>query len=351
MTVFVTGGAGFIGSNFVLEWLKRTDETIINIDLLTYSGNQENLKLLEEDGRHIFVEGNINDSALLLALFNKYRPRAVVNFAAETHVDRSISCPEIFVETNIMGTFTLLEESKKYWEGLNKKDRNKFRFIQISTDEVFGTLTSEAPPFSEQSNFKPNSPYSASKAAADHLARAYYKTYNFPVITTNCSNNYGPMQFPEKLIPLTILNCLKRRPIPIYGDGSQIRDWLHVYDHCSAVRALLAEGQVGETYLIGGNNEITNLEVVNIICDVVDESQTKMNNNLLNSCDLITFVQDRPGHDTRYAIDAGKISSELKWKPQMTFASGITQTVNWYLENSSWIRNTTDQSHSEQVKE
>jgi len=343
MSILVTGGAGFIGANFVLDWLAQHEEPVINLDKLTYAGNLENLASLQGDARHIFVHGDIGDSVLVSGLLTKHQPRAVINFAAESHVDRSIHGPREFIQTNIVGTFSLLESVRAHWEGLTGDTKACFRFLHVSTDEVYGSLTEDAPAFSETSRYEPNSPYSASKAAGDHLVRAYHQTYDLPALTTNCSNNYGPYQFPEKLIPLCILNALAGKALPIYGDGRQIRDWLYVKDHCSAIRQVLEAGRVGETYNIGGRNELTNLEVVHTLCQLLDELAPPATRSLhfTSYRSLITFVKDRPGHDRRYAINASKLEGELGWKPQETFETGLTKTVLWYLENQSWITNVT----------
>lgn len=343
MSILVTGGAGFIGSNFVLDWLAHHDEPIINLDKLTYAGNLGNLAGVQGDTRYVFVRGDIRDGQLVGRLLAEHHPRIVINFAAESHVDRSIHGPGEFIQTNIVGTFQLLESVRAYWEALKGEAKEHFRFLQVSTDEVYGSLTNDAPAFTESSCYEPNSPYSASKAAGDHLVRAYHHTYGLPVLTTNCSNNYGPYHFPEKLIPLCILNALAGKAIPVYGDGRQIRDWLYVEDHCRAIRQVLATGLVGETYNIGGRNELTNLEVVHTVCDLLDELAPPATRKLSlpRYRSLITFVKDRPGHDRRYAIDAGKIERELGWKPQETFETGIRKTVVWYLENQSWVANVT----------
>ena len=338
MAILVTGAAGFIGGNFVLDWLTQSDETVINLDKLTYAGNLDTLKSLQNDARHVFIKGDIGDSILVAKLLEEYRPRAVVNFAAESHVDRSIMGPSDFIQTNIVGTFNLLESVRGYWISLSDEDKADFRFLHVSTDEVYGTLAAGDQPFSETNTYQPNSPYSASKAASDHLVRAWHHTYGLPVLTTNCSNNYGPYHFPEKLIPLVILNAIAGKPLPIYGDGQQIRDWLYVKDHCSAIRRVLAVGVVGETYNVGGWNEKTNLEVVHTICRLLDELQPKQQGTY---AEQITFVQDRLGHDRRYAIDARKLEHELGWKPTETFESGIRKTVEWYLSHSEWISNVT----------
>lgn len=359
MSILVTGGAGFIGSNFVLDWLVQEAESVVNLDKLTYAGNLENLSSLEGDARHIFVRGDIGDAGLVSRLLAEHRPRALINFAAESHVDRSIHGPGEFIQTNIVGTFHLLESVRAYWNELDRASQQQFRFLHVSTDEVYGSLAPQAPAFSEKNRYEPNSPYSASKAASDHLVRAYHHTYGIPVLMTNCSNNYGPYHFPEKLIPLCILNALAGKPLPLYGDGRQIRDWLYVKDHCSAIRLVLQAGLVGETYNIGGWSEKTNLEVVHTLCDILDELRplnpasgkwqvgSGKDSPPLSTAhpprttyrSLITFVTDRPGHDRRYAIDAGKIEHELGWKPQETFESGIRKTVKWYLDNQGWVVN------------
>jgi len=334
-SILVTGGAGFIGANFVIDWLAESAAPVINLDCLTYAGNMENLASLQGDERHIFVKGSIGDSALLAELLEKHQPCAIVNFAAESHVDRSIHAPEDFIQTNIVGSFRLLEATRGYWNGLSADDKAAFRFLHVSTDEVYGSLKKEDPAFSENNRYEPNSPYSASKAASDHLVRAYHHTYGLPVLTTNCSNNYGPYQFPEKLIPLLIANALADKALPVYGDGQQIRDWLYVGDHCSGIRCVLAAGRVGETYNIGGWNEMANLDIVHTVCTLLDESRPRADGKSYR--EQITFVTDRPGHDRRYAIDAGKIERELGWKPAETFATGIRKTIQWYLDNTEWI--------------
>jgi len=334
--IFVTGGAGFIGSNFVLDWLAQSSETVVNFDKLTYAGNLNNLASVKDDPRHIFVQGDINDTALLSQLFEQHKPRAVVHFAAESHVDRSIHNPGAFVTTNVNGTFSLLEAARAYWNTLSGAERESFRFLHVSTDEVYGTLGADDAPFSETTPYAPNSPYSASKAASDHLVRSYHHTYGFPTLTTNCSNNYGGFHFPEKLIPLIISNARDGKALPIYGDGQQIRDWLYVGDHCTAIRRVLEAGRVGEVYNVGGWNEKANLEVVHTLCDILDKLTPKAAGSYR---DQITYVQDRPGHDRRYAIDARKIERELGWKPAETFESGIAKTVQWYLDNQEWVRN------------
>jgi dTDP-glucose 4,6-dehydratase len=334
--ILVTGGAGFIGANFVLEWLSSSgEEGVINLDKLTYAGNLSNLRALENDSRHIFIHGDIGDKVLVAKLLAEYHPRAIVNFAAESHVDRSIHGPGDFIQTNIVGTFNLLECARDYWGSLQGPEKEKFRFHHVSTDEVYGSLSSSDPAFTETNPYEPNSPYSASKAASDHLVRAWFHTYGFPVVTTNCSNNYGPYHFPEKLIPLVILNALNGKPLPVYGDGQQIRDWLYVGDHCSAIREVLAKGRLGETYNIGGWNEKANLEVVHTICSILDELKPRADSRPY--ADQITFVTDRPGHDRRYAIDASKIEKELGWRPAETFNTGIRKTVQWYLDNPDWV--------------
>ena len=338
MAILVTGAAGFIGGNFVLDWLAQSDEIVINLDKLTYAGNLDTLKSLQNDSRHVFVKGDIGDSALVSKLLTEHQPRSVINFAAESHVDRSIMGPGDFIQTNVVGTFNLLESVRGYWTSLSDLDKTAFRFLHVSTDEVYGTLSATDEPFTETHIYQPNSPYSASKAASDHLVRAWHHTYGLPVLTTNCSNNYGPYHFPEKLIPLVILNALAGKPLPIYGDGQQIRDWLYVKDHCSAIRRVLDAGMLGETYNVGGWNEKTNLEVVHTICRLLDELQPKQQGTY---AEQITFVQDRLGHDRRYAIDARKLERELGWKPAETFESGIRKTVEWYLSNPEWINNVT----------
>ncbi|MBY0235055.1 MAG: dTDP-glucose 4,6-dehydratase [Burkholderiaceae bacterium] len=334
MTILVTGGAGFIGSNFVLDWLKGSDEPVVTLDALTYAGNLENLASLQGDARHTFVKGDICDRALVDQLLSQHRPRALIHFAAESHVDRSISGPGAFMRTNIEGTYTLLEAARAYWSGLNDADKAAWRFHHVSTDEVYGSLSAEDPPFAETKTYEPNSPYSASKAASDHLVRAWHHTYGLPVLTTNCSNNYGPLHFPEKLIPLMIVNALAGKALPIYGDGKNVRDWLFVTDHASAIRAVLQGGRVGETYNIGGWNEMTNLEIVHTVCELLDELRPDAAGSYKR---LITYVKDRPGHDRRYAIDARKIERELGWRPAETFATGIRKTVQWYLDNPDWV--------------
>jgi dTDP-glucose 4,6-dehydratase len=331
--IFVTGGAGFIGANFVIDWLAAENSPVINYDKLTYAGNLGNLAGLKNDARHIFVKGDINDRPQVAALLERHRPAAIVHFAAESHVDRSIHGPGEFVQTNVVGTFSLLEEARAYWSGLTGADRENFRFLHVSTDEVYGSLGQHDPAFTETSPYAPNSPYAASKAASDHLVRAYHHTYGLPVITTNCSNNYGPLQFPEKLIPLMIFNALQGKPLPVYGDGLNVRDWLYVGDHCTAIRLALRKGRAGETYNIGGDSEKTNLEVVNTLCAILDDLQPRS----APHARLISFVKDRPGHDRRYAINAAKMKSELGWTPGERFASGLRKTVRWYLEHMDWV--------------
>jgi len=332
--ILVTGGAGFIGVNFVLDWMALVGEPVVNLDALTYAGNPRSLAPLEGDGRHVFVHGDIGDRRLVGALLSRHRPRAVVNLAAESHVDRSIHGPEDFIETNVVGTFHLLEEVRGYWSGLGEPERSRFRFLHVSTDEVYGSLGPSDPPFTETTPYAPNSPYSASKAASDHLVRAYHHTYGLPTLTTNCSNNYGPYQFPEKLIPLMLLNGVKGLPLPVYGDGMNVRDWLYVSDHCAAIRAVLERGRAGETYNVGGWNERTNLTIVRALCALLDEMRPSAEGPHER---LVAFVKDRPGHDRRYAIDAGKVFRELGWKPAETFETGIRKTVRWYLDNLPWV--------------
>jgi dTDP-glucose 4,6-dehydratase len=333
--ILVTGGAGFIGSNFVLQWIAHETSSVINLDKLTYAGNPTNLGSIVSDRRYKFLQGDICDRELVAELLITHRPRAIVHFAAESHVDRSIHGPDDFVRTNVNGTFSLLEEARAYWSGLDAEAKASFRFLHISTDEVYGSLAPSDPAFSETTQYAPNSPYSASKAASDHLVRAYFHTYGLPTVTTNCSNNYGPFQFPEKLIPLVILHALGGKPIPVYGDGQNVRDWLFVADHCEAIRLVLARGRVGETYNIGGQNELKNLHVVNTICSVLDELQPQ--HPAAPHSQLITYVTDRPGHDRRYAMNISKIESELGWRPRETFETGIRKTIHWYLENPEWI--------------
>jgi dTDP-glucose 4,6-dehydratase len=338
MTLLVTGGAGFIGSNFVLDWLAQSDEPVVNLDKLTYAGNAANLAALAGDRRHSLIRGDICDRTQVASLLKQHRPRAVVHFAAESHVDRSIHGPAEFIQTNVVGTFSLLDEARAYWQALPEGERAAFRFLHVSTDEVYGSLGRDDPAFSETTAYAPNSPYSASKAGSDHLVRAYHHTYGMPVLTTNCSNNYGPFQFPEKLIPLMILNATRGKPLPVYGDGGNVRDWLFVGDHCSAIRRALEAGRPGEVYNIGGNSERTNLEVVHRLCELLDRLRPRAASSSRGTHkDLIKFVTDRPGHDRRYAIDARKISAELGWKPAQTFESGLERTVQWYLDHADWI--------------
>jgi dTDP-glucose 4,6-dehydratase len=337
--ILVTGGAGFIGSNFILQWIAQEGTPVLNFDKLTYAGNPRNLEHVSSDERYSFHHGDICDRDLVQGLLERSRPRAIVHFAAESHVDRSIRGPDDFIRTNVNGTFCLLEEARAYWTQLPEQDRAQFRFLHVSTDEVYGSLEPDDPPFSERTAYAPNSPYSASKAAADHLVRAYRHTYGLPTLTTNCSNNYGPYQFPEKLIPLLILNARSGKPLPVYGDGLNVRDWLYVEDHCEAVRTVLHRGAPGETYNIGGWNEKKNIDIVETICSILDEAC--QDDPVMPHRKLITFVKDRPGHDRRYAMDARKIERELGWKPRETFESGIRKTVRWYLENDSWVKEVT----------
>jgi dTDP-glucose 4,6-dehydratase len=337
--IIVTGGAGFIGSNFVLDWIACEETPVVNLDKLTYAGNLKNLESLQGDRRHLFIQGDIGERELVRELLQQYKPGAIVNFAAESHVDRSIHGPDDFIQTNVVGTFHLLQEACAYWKGLPVHERERFRFLHVSTDEVYGSLKPDAPPFTETTPYAPNSPYSASKAASDHLVRAYHHTYGLPVLTTHCSNNYGPYQFPEKLIPLITLNALEGKPLPVYGDGLNVRDWLYVGDHCAALRTVLRHGRVGQTYNIGGHHEKTNLEVVRGVCAILDELCPRPGGAPYGA--LITFVRDRPGHDRRYAIDAGKIERELDWRPQESFETGIRKTVRWYLEHRDWVKDVT----------
>ena len=347
--ILVTGGAGFIGSNFVLDWLNNpTAEGIVNLDKLTYAGNLDNLKSLEKDSRHVLIQGDIGDYELVFSLLKKYQIRAVANFAAESHVDRSIHGPGDFIQTNVVGTFNLLEVVRAYWTDLSDEKKQPFRFLHVSTDEVYGSLSPTDPAFTETNTYQPNSPYSASKAASDHLVRAWHHTYGLPVLTTNCSNNYGPYHFPEKLIPLVILNALAGQPLPIYGDGQQIRDWLYVKDHCSAIRLVLEAGKLGETYNVGGWNEKPNLDVVNTICTILDDLRPKSDG--CSYASQITYVKDRPGHDFRYAIDATKLERELGWKPAETFDTGIRKTVQWYLDNQDWTDGVLSGSYRDWLK-
>ena len=335
MTILVTGAAGFIGSNFVLDWFCHSNEDVVSFDLLTYAGNLENLSSLKDQSHHHFIKGNIDDRELISQILKKHQVRAVLNFAAESHVDRSIHRPDDFIKTNIVGTYNLLESVKNYWDDLDQKSKKRFRFLHVSTDEVYGSLNQNDPAFRESNRYEPNSPYSASKAASDHLVRAWHHTYGLPVLTTNCSNNYGPYHFPEKLIPLCILNALNGKSLPIYGDGQQVRDWLYVKDHCSAIRAVLEKGHIGETYNVGGWNEKANLYVVKTLCGILDELKPKPDGS--KYADQIIYVEDRPGHDKRYAIDATKLEQELGWRPQETFETGIRKTVEWYLHNQDWV--------------
>ncbi|MGO8755108.1 MAG: dTDP-glucose 4,6-dehydratase [Gallionellaceae bacterium] len=347
--ILVTGGAGFIGANFILDWLAQTGEAVITLDKLTYAGNPENLAALHGDARHIFVQGDIGDVALVGELLARHRPRAIINFAAESHVDRSIHGPDDFIQTNIVCSYRLLESVRAHWQGLPEAERQDFRFLHVSTDEVYGSLDADAPAFAEVHAYQPNSPYSASKAASDHLVRAWHHTYGLPVLTTNCSNNYGPYQFPEKLIPLMIHHAVNGKPLPVYGDGKNVRDWLYVSDHCSAIRRVLAAGRIGETYNVGGWNEKTNLEVVHTLCAILDEEAPR---NDGRSCrEQITYVKDRPGHDRRYAIDARKIERELGWKPVETFETGIRKTVRWYLEHKDWVARITSGAYRDWMKQ
>jgi len=345
--LLITGGAGFIGSNFVLDWLASSEEPVVNLDKLTYAGNPQNLASVTDETRHLFVQGDICDRGLVEELLRRHPIRAIVHFAAESHVDRSIHGPEDFIQTNIVGTFRLLEAARSHWESLVPTDREAFRFLHVSTDEVYGTLAATDPPFSESNQYQPNSPYSASKAASDHVVRSYHHTYGLPVVTTNCSNNYGPFQFPEKLIPLCIHNALAGKPLPIYGDGRQVRDWLYVKDHCAAIRRVLEAGRVGEVYNIGGSSEKANIDVVRGLCGILDEEQPRADGR--KYAEQITFVKDRPGHDRRYAIDARKIEQELAWRPTETFDTGIRKTVRWYLDNQQWVANVTSGTYREWI--
>jgi dTDP-glucose 4,6-dehydratase len=345
--ILVTGGAGFIGCNFVLQWLATEQAGVINLDKLTYAGNPGNLASVASDRRYRFMQGDICDREMIAELLITHRPSAIVHFAAESHVDRSIRGPDDFIRSNVNGTFSLLEESRAYWSGLEGQEENAFRFLHVSTDEVYGSLGPADPAFTERTPYAPNSPYSASKAASDHLVRAYFHTYGLPVLTTNCSNNYGPFQFPEKLIPLAILHAINGKPIPVYGDGQNVRDWLFVADHCEAIRLVLARGKTGETYNIGGRNELKNLEVVNVICSTLDE--LRPNDPVVPHNKLITFVTDRPGHDRRYAMNIAKIEAELGWRPRETFQTGIRKTVEWYLSNDAWIQNVTSGRYREWI--
>jgi dTDP-glucose 4,6-dehydratase len=347
MTILITGAAGFIGSNFVLDWLAQSDETVVNIDKLTYAGNLQNLDTLVDDLRHVFVHGDFGDTALINGLLALHKPRAILNFAAESHVDRSILGPGEFIHTNIVGTFNLLECVRAYWGALDAEAKTAFRFLHVSTDEVYGSLAKNESAFTEEHRYEPNSPYSASKAASDHLVRAYHHTYGLPVLTTNCSNNYGPYHFPEKLIPLMIVNAQAGKPLPVYGDGQQIRDWLYVKDHCSAIRRVLEAGNVGEVYNVGGWNEMPNLDIVHKVCSLLDELKPRLDGKPYK--EQISYVTDRPGHDRRYAIDARKIEQQLGWTPAETFESGIRKTVQWYLDNPDWVANVQSGSYREWV--
>jgi dTDP-glucose 4,6-dehydratase len=347
MTILVTGGAGFIGANFVRDWLSRSEEPVVNLDKLSYAGNLDNLTGLEDDARHTFVHGDIGDTDLLAQLLRAHRVRAVLNFAAETHVDRSIDSPAAFVDNNVMATFRLLEAVRAYWNTLEGAARADFRFLHVSTDEVYGSLAPEAPAFAETHRYQPNSPYAASKAAADHLVRAWHHTYGLPVLTTNCSNNYGPYQFPEKLIPLVIHKALQGEPLPVYGDGRQVRDWLFVGDHCAALRRVLEAGAPGETYNVGGNQEMANIDVVRLLCSILDELRPRADG--VSYATQIAFVTDRPGHDRRYAIDATRLERELGWRPQETFATGIRQTVAWYLDHGDWVGRVTSGAYRDWI--
>ncbi len=348
-TILVTGGAGFIGSNFVLTWANSSGAPVVNLDLLTYAGNPANLASLAGNPDHVHVRGDICDAELVGSLFRKYQPRSVIHFAAESHVDRSIVSPETFIRTNVQGSFVLLEQARAFWSGLSREEKARFRFLHVSTDEVYGSLGKDDPAFCETTAYSPNSPYAASKAGSDHLARAYFHTFGLPVLTTNCSNNYGPFQFPEKLIPLMILNALEDKPLPVYGDGKNVRDWLFVEDHCTAIRTVLERGRPGETYNVGGNSEKANIDVVTAICDLVDEMRPRPGTAPRRG--LITYVQDRPGHDRRYAIDARKIANELGWKPAEEFEGGLRKTVRWYLENSAWVEGVRTGAYREWVEQ
>ena len=347
--ILVTGGAGFIGSNFVLQWIAQAGTPVISLDLLTYAGNPLNLEDLQHDSRHELVRGDICDAALVESLLREHKPRAIVNFAAESHVDRSIVDPDAFIRTNVQGTLTLLQRARQYWGELSSDEKSRFRFLHVSTDEVYGSLGPDDPAFTEETPFAPNSPYAASKAASDHLVRAYFHTYGLPVLTTNCSNNYGPYQFPEKLIPLMILNALEGKPLPVYGDGANVRDWLFVEDHCAAIRTVLEKGITGETYNVGGNSERKNLDVVHLICDLVDEFRPEP--SAQSRRNLIRFVQDRPGHDRRYAINASKISRQLSWTPSVLFDEGIRTTVRWYLDHMNWVQTVRSGTYLDWIKQ
>lgn len=345
--IFVTGGAGFIGSNFILNWLSTSSEKVLNFDLLTYAGNAQNLASLEGDDRYTLVRGDLCDGELVRELLQIHRPRAIVHFAAESHVDRSITGPSAFIRTNIEGTFQLLEQARAYWDGLNAEDKQEFRFLHVSTDEVYGSLGPDDPAFSEETPYAPNSPYAASKAGSDHLARAWFHTYGMPVLTTNCSNNYGPFQFPEKLIPLMILNALEGKPLPVYGDGQNVRDWLYVTDHCDAIREVLQRGEPGETYNVGGNSERKNIDIVHQICDLLDELRPAATSRR----ELIRYVTDRPGHDRRYAINASKLRRELGWSPTIQVEQGLRRTVEWYLAHMDWVESVRTGSYREWIEQ
>lgn len=347
MSLLVTGGAGFIGANFILDWMRESDEPVVNLDKLTYAGNLHNLESVAQDRRLIFYKGDIGDTILVKEILNRHKPRAIVNFAAESHVDRSIQEPETFIETNVLSTFRLLDASLGFWKALGEDEQKSFRFCHVSTDEVYGSLGANDSAFREQSQYQPNSPYSASKAASDHLVRAYHHTYGLPVLTTNCSNNYGPFQFPEKLIPLMIHRALTGGKMPVYGDGKNIRDWLYVTDHCAAIREVVARGRPGETYNIGGRNEKTNLDVVHTLCNILDHDFPKKDGGSYR--EQIVYVTDRPGHDRRYAIDATKIYNELGWRPKETFETGIALTIQWYVDNHEWMTNVTSGAYREWV--
>ena len=348
MTILVTGGAGFIGANFVIDWLQFNEEAVVNLDKLTYAGNLQNLRSVENDEGYAFVHGDIGDAGLVSKLLLEYKPRAIINFAAESHVDRSIHYTEDFIQTNVVGIFRLLNTVLNYWGELQETDRNSFRFLHVSTDEVYGSLEPDEPAFTEDNRYRPNNPYSASKAASDHLVRAYHHTYGLPVLTTNCSNNYGPFQFPEKLIPLFIHNALAQKPLPLYGDGRQIRDWLYVRDHCAALRQVLEAGELGEVYNIGGNNEKTNLEIARMLCDILDELRPGNDGRSYKS--LISLVRDRPGHDRRYAMDSSRIERNLGWSASETVESGLRKTVLWYLDNQDWVAAVTDNDYQNWIR-
>ena len=345
--ILVTGGAGFIGANFVREWVAHSNAPVVNLDKLTYAGNRGNLDVLENDPRHVFVHGDINDRTLVRALLQQHRPSAIVHFAAESHVDRSIEGPEVFVEVNAVGTFALLSEALAYWQRLSGSEHDGFRFLHISTDEVYGSLSPADPPFTEESPYQPNSPYAASKAASDHFVRAFHHTYGLPTLTTNCSNNYGPLQFPEKFIPVMLLNALEGKPLPVYGDGLNVRDWLFVTDHCAALRLVLEHGRVGETYNVGGNSEKRNIDVVQALCATLDRHRPRA----APYAELISYVKDRPGHDRRYAIDASKLQRELGWGPRTTFEEGLERTVAWYLEHMDWVRSVTSGAYRDWIQQ